>query len=190
MEKWKDVIGYENDYEISTYGRVRSKDRIISYANGSKRLQNGRILKQYKNTSGYMYVHLSRKKKRELKFIHRMIAESFIDNPKGKSEVNHKDNDKLNNYVDNLEWVTRSENMEHYWKTTDTEELRKRLSENLKKNKIRAKRIIILDIINRTFYYFNSGKEASVYFGHCPSYFSGLIASNNGKSQKYIAFYL
>lgn len=96
-EIWKDIKGYPN-YQISNQGRVWSTYRQ-------------RCLKPYKNNSGYLATHLiaiNGKRKNEL--IHRLVALAFIDNPEGKPEVNHIDRNKENNNVENLEWVTHSEN--------------------------------------------------------------------------------
>lgn len=91
MELWKDVIGYEEYYQISTLGRIRNK------------IEN-RILKPSKS-GGYYHISLRYGKKKEC-LIHRLVAEAFIDNPFNFRCVNHKDENKLNNNVDNLEWCT------------------------------------------------------------------------------------
>ena len=66
--------------------------------------------------NGYFALNLIKEGKSKTKYIHRLVAETFIDNPNSKDEVNHKDGNKLNNRIDNLEWVTRAENMQHAYK--------------------------------------------------------------------------
>ena len=101
MEVWKDILGYEGRYQVSNKGRVKS---LIS---------NGRILKTFVCGSGYEEVILHGKGQRKPKLIHRIVAELFVPNESGKSEVNHKDGNKFNNDSTNLEWVTPSENILH-----------------------------------------------------------------------------
>lgn len=109
-EIWKDVKGYEGSYEISNFGRVRSHIKI-----GVPTYYKTPIL----STPGYYTVTLSKNGKTTFSIgVHRLVAEAFIENTDPtKTEVNHKDGNKLNNYYKNLEWVTRKENNEHAIKT-------------------------------------------------------------------------
>jgi len=101
MEVWKDIIDYEGLYQISNKGNVR---RIAN--NGYK------LLKPY---DGWLYqsVDLSKDGEHHRQNIHRLVALHFIPNPKMCPEVNHKDGNKHNNSVENLEWVTQKENQDH-----------------------------------------------------------------------------
>lgn len=106
-EIWKDIEGYEGLYQISNLGRVKSfiagngykKERII-------------ILKSF-ITSGYMRIAMSKNLKQKHFLIHRLVALHFINNVKNKKEINHIDGNKLNNYYQNLEWVSPKENIKH-----------------------------------------------------------------------------
>lgn len=120
-EVWKDVIGFEYLYEVSSEGRVRSKDRLYTDSIGRVTKKAGKYLKLCNTASGYLKVCLSKENKKYHKVVHRLVAEAFIDIIKGKLYVNHKDLDKVNNRVENLEWVTPRENNIHY-KTTKSEE--------------------------------------------------------------------
>ena len=101
-EEWRDIVGYEGLYQISNFGRIKS----FHYKNPS-------VLRVSISNSGYKRLVLSKNGKYESVCIHVLVAKAFIPNLENKREVNHKDGDKSNNCVDNLEWVTRSENMKH-----------------------------------------------------------------------------
>lgn len=99
-EIWKDVKDYEELYQVSNLGRV-------------KRVTSGRILKGSKQTPGYLRVDLYKNGSKSKKLIHRLVAEAFIPNSENKSQVNHIDENKTNNMVSNLEWMTAKENLNH-----------------------------------------------------------------------------
>ena len=103
-EIWKDKKDYEGLYQVSNLGRAKSLDRYIKGKGHSLQFKKGRILKQTKDRYGYLQVTLCKNNiKKEYK-VHRLVAEAFIDNPDNLSQVNHRDENKLNNNVDNLEW--------------------------------------------------------------------------------------
>ena len=108
METWKEIEGFSG-YFISDEGRVRSSEVISSGQNYSKitvRIKPSYILKPMKTNCGYYRVCLYKDGKQYYKTIHRLVAEAFIPNPNNLPCVNHKDEDKFNNNVENLEWCT------------------------------------------------------------------------------------
>ena len=109
-EEWRSVKGYEQLYEISSIGRVKSLPR-----NGTAKKE--RILKQKLTTDGYYEVALYKNNSPKFIRVHRLVALSFIDNPFNKAQVNHKNFDRLDNRIENLEWNTPKENIIHaYYK--------------------------------------------------------------------------
>ena len=99
-EVFKDCKYYEELYEVSNYGRVRNK-------------KTKRFLTQHDNGNGYLFVQLWRNNKGKREYVHRLVALAFIPNPDNKKEVNHINSIRTDNFVENLEWVTRKENIDH-----------------------------------------------------------------------------
>lgn len=106
-EEWRDITGFEGSYQVSNMGRVKSLTRKIKIELPSgktyQRTSIGRILRQKKDKDGYLLVGLG---KNATKKVHRLVAESFVYNTNGFPIVNHKDENKVNNQADNLEWCT------------------------------------------------------------------------------------
>lgn len=100
MENWRIVKGFEN-YSVSDTGNLRNN-------------ASGKMLKPMISTCGYVYFHLIKDEKKHTKYVHRMVGESFIPNPKNLPQIDHVDGNKLNNTVSNLRWVTISENRMAY----------------------------------------------------------------------------
>ena len=113
MEQWKDVVGYEGLYQVSSIGRIKALKKTDR--RGYTRQE--RMMNPVISACGRPVVHICKDGKRKTVFVHRLIAEAFIPNPEGKAEVNHINGIKDDNRVENLEWVTRSENMLHAEKT-------------------------------------------------------------------------
>ena len=117
MEEWKSIKDYEESYEISSHGRIRSLKRIVHCKNGRKLKIKESILEGTTDSCGYHRVNLCKKGINQSVSVHRLVALSFIKNIEGKPEVNHIDGNKKNNRIDNLEWCTHIENSVHAFKT-------------------------------------------------------------------------
>lgn len=142
-EVWKDVLGYEGLYQVSNKGNVYSVGRRDALG----RECGGFTLSPKLRKDGYLLVSLSKNGIKKNKYIHRMVAEAFILNPKSFLEVNHKDENKKNNELSNLEWCTPSYNV-NYGKRTE------KASQKLCK-KVRAVNIETGEVMT-----FSSAKEA------------------------------
>ena len=110
-EIWKELSGVPG-VEVSTFGRVRTLDRVVSGGNGTRSLK-GRILKQHNNKYGYPTVSIQINMKGATKTVHRLVAQAFIPNPNNLPQINHIDCDRTNNAVSNLEWCDGSYNQQY-----------------------------------------------------------------------------
>ena len=168
-EIWKDIViekngiiyDYTGLYKVSNYGRVMSYDRIDS--KGKK--QKGIMMKIILNKNGYTTVGLSKCGKTKIFRVHRLVATAFIknDNPLEKTEVNHIDFNKMNNRVDNLEWCTRSENINHSYNSNEEkgEKYRNKIKEQRQGKPMYTIKVRCVE----TGQIFNSIKEASEWCG-------------------------
>lgn len=147
MEVWKDIEGYEGLYQVSSCGEVRSLDKIINLPNGVTYIKRGMTRRKNPDKYGYYTITL-RKAGVPLTYkIHRLVAKAFIENPNCYPQVNHKDENKKNNCVENLEWCdakyncsygTRGERISKKTKgKIVSEESRRKMSEAKKRNRSR-----------------------------------------------------
>lgn len=97
---WKQIVGYENNYQVSDTGQVRNK-------------ATKKIIKPYSNSKGYQIVTLSKNGLTKKMRVHRLVAQAYLDNPENLPDVNHRDYDRTNNCADNLEWMGRKENVQY-----------------------------------------------------------------------------
>ena len=110
-EIWKDCVGYEGKYQVSNLGNVRS------ISNNKGTYQERLLSQRQTTTSNYLYVNFTVKDVTKQHSVHRLVAKAFIPNPENKPFINHIDGNKYNNSVDNLEWCTQKENIQHAFKT-------------------------------------------------------------------------
>jgi len=147
-EIWKPIAGCESLYEVSNFGRVRSFDRYVRTFNGNQSyFKKGVELSQHITSSGYMYVNLQIDKVRKHADVHRLVAFAFVPNPSNFKEVNHIDENKLNNLYTNLEWCTRKYNMNYG-------------TRNYRATICRSKKVEQLSIKGEHIAYFDSANEA------------------------------
>lgn len=151
-EIWKDVCGWEGVYQISSHGRLKS----------FKQIKEGKILSNTNKTGSYLSVVLRSGRNTESTKMHRLVAENFIPNPENKPHVNHRDCNKQNNHINNLELVTPSENARHATKHTDIVNGMVNYNQN-----IRPKTINQYDLNHVFIRSFKNGKEASIATGVC-----------------------
>lgn len=111
MEEWKAIEGYEGYYEVSSSGRVKSLERTVKRSDGQVRKLNSRIISGSFDTDGYRQCKLSKNGKYLTVNIHRLVAQAFIPNPHNLPEVNHKNFNRTDNRVENLEWVSHNDNV-------------------------------------------------------------------------------
>ena len=109
-EEWRDVVGYEGRYQVSSMGRVKSLERKVKHWCGGERIQKERILKPCADRGGYLRIGLCDGEKQKTFKVHRLVCEAFHENPDNKPQVNHINEIKTDNRASNLEWATAREN--------------------------------------------------------------------------------
>lgn len=112
-EEWRDIKGYENLYQVSNKGKVKSLGKFIDNKYGSKTFRKEKILKPQNIGKGYLFVGLSKEGIRKLFLVHRLVAQAFLPNPDNLPQCNHLDENKHNNCVNNLSWLTSKENINY-----------------------------------------------------------------------------
>jgi hypothetical protein len=136
-EIWKDIQGFESLYQISNLGRVKSLERKIKTKIGWERKVSEKVLKGFISTEGYFSVRLYKNAKGITKTVHRIVAQHFLDNFDKSKDVNHIDDNKLNNHYKNLECVSEMENICHYRQTKNKNKIALNISKCY--NKFRAR---------------------------------------------------
>ena len=114
---WKDIKEYEGYYQVNEEGKVKSVERWISNGSPNGMIKKEQILKTQQNKNGYLQVTLCKQGKKKCVYVHRLVAEAFLDNPNNLETVNHKNGNKLDNNVSNLEFSSYQENNQHAYDT-------------------------------------------------------------------------
>lgn len=114
MEEWRDIPGLEGRYEVSNHGRIRSVARFFDTGGKGTRTIASTIKKPRVTNQSYHFVMVWINGCYKRVYIHRSVALAFLENPEGKPIVNHKDRNRQNNHISNLEWATASENVRHW----------------------------------------------------------------------------
>jgi len=153
----------------SNFGRVRTIDRVVSVKGKGSRVLKGRILKQFIDKGGYLQVHFSVNGKKVNRSVHRIIAGTFLPNPDNQPELNHKDNDRTNNNVSNLEWCTHEYNIEYREKYGKAQN-----------RPVFATRLKTLELFR-----FSSRGEASRELGVCPQNINKVLKGEHKQAGGY-----
>lgn len=171
-EIWKDINGYEGLYQVSNMGRVKRLNTCDSIG----RMLDERVLKK-SNNNGYEMVRLCKNAKQYGYNIHRLVAQAFIPNPENKPQVNHIDENKTNNTILNLEWVTAKENQNHG-------------SSIERSAKNRCKSVIAIDIANGEYNEYMSCKECSIKLGLSAGNINNVLKGRQKQTGGYIFKYV
>ena len=167
LENWEDIKGFGGHYKISDYGRVKSVRRIVNnsgYFNNKQMIVRGKILKQNLDTFGYPIVNLNKDKQRKTVKVHLLVWDAFGDKPRNgrQLQVDHIDNDKTNNRIENLQLLSNRENCAKGKRQYDKSSEHTGVSWNKKKGKWQA----TIQINGRTKHlgYFDFEIEAYQYY--------------------------
>lgn len=144
MEEWRDIPGYLAEYQVSSEGRVRSLDIV----DVSGRKLHGQLLSLRHRRDGYLDVMLHHDGKSTRYYVHQLVAKAFVHRKHGLLELNHKDEDKTNNRATNLEWCTRSYNVQY---------------NNLLNKRKPNKRLKIKGTVDGRSYEFGSARKAAAF---------------------------
>ena len=145
QEKWADIKGFEGLYQVSNLGNVKSVERYIPAKNNSFAFHKERNMKLQTNHKGYFCVILHKNSISYTRLVHRLVADAFIPNANNLPQVNHKDTNKKNNNIENLEWISNIDNMRHAFSNgcfVTTEKQREHARNNLKKMAERRKKSV------------------------------------------------
>lgn len=175
VEKWKPIKGYEDKYEVSNLGRIKS----LLFKNNKVQKKRDKILSIHNNGHNYLTVGLNSNNKTKKYYVHRLVAEAFIPNPSNYKEVNHKDENSLNNNVNNLEWCTSKYNANYGSRN-------KKLRE-VKKNKygIKVKKYDLNDNFIEELYMCDATKIKGIYYYNLRKCCLGEYKSCGGYKWRY-----
>lgn len=176
---WVDIKDYEDTYKISDSGEVWSKDRLCVDSKGRKRFRKGQKINPDVAPSGYYRITLAKSGKKKQVYLHRLLAIHFISNPLNLPQVNHKDGNKLNCTISNLEWVSVQDNVIHAYQNGLINHVSGDKHPNYGKtgrNSKRAKKVMAINIITKETKIYGAIIEAKA-DGFLPSEISKCIKS-------------
>lgn len=180
LKEWKWCVGFENYYYVNNLGVIKRLPRYIRYSSGKLVLHKGGEIAYCKKKNGYLGVTLCMDGTGKIdKMVHRLVAEAFIPNPENKSQVNHKDGNKFNNCVCNLEWVTPSENVKHSF-----DKLGRKSASG--KSHYASKPIVYFDESGKEICRFFSIKEASDVIGKSEKIIAKICKDVNNKQWMFL----
>ena len=113
MEIWKKLKNYEDSHEVSNLGQIRTFDRVLKTKTGLRKYKGKLLALTFRKKDEYVKVCICNKGKETCEYLHRLVAQTFIDNSENKEQVNHINGNKRDNRVENLEWATQNENQLH-----------------------------------------------------------------------------
>ena len=184
-EIWVDIMGYKGIYAVSDKGNIKSYSRKVRNNKGYM-VTKDKILKNQINNKGYKLIMLSFERNREVILVHRLVASAFIDNPNNLSCVNHIDSNPLNNKVDNLEWVTYKENIQHAIKKGRFDKSFEMTNEKFKEDRKSKMRAVVGEcVISGKKVYFDSIQEAGRSFNGMAGDICNVCKGNRQTAQGY-----
>lgn len=163
MEKeiWRDIDDYIGLYQVSNMGRVKSVERVIWDNRGYYKTVPERILKAGKINGGYMQVGLCKEGKTKKYLVHQLVASAFVENPEGYKEINHISEDKTNNKAENLEWCSRSYNVNYGTRNNRMAEKLRGMKQSEEQIKKKSRPVLGINKVSGLIVEFNSAREAS-----------------------------
>lgn len=174
IEEWKDIKGYEGLYQVSNIGRVKSLNRVVNKNDGKLYPVKEQILKRSIDIKGYIRATLCGVNIPKNCQVHRLVALEFIHNPKNKPQVNHINGIKTDNRIENLEWCTAQENIQHA------------IDHKLRNHKVK---VLMLTKNNIKLFWFDSMKSAEnitgIYYTHISQCCSKQRKSAGGYKWEY-----
>jgi len=171
-EIWKDIKEYEGMYQCSNLGNIKTLDRYIKEKSGKLQFKKGIPIKQRLNKNGYLQFGLNKNATRKMVYTHIIIANTFLENLSNFEVVNHKDGNKLNNKIDNLEFCTYSLNNKHAY----TE-----LNRNISDYGASKVHVYIIDTIDKSLKYYETITETSKNINLSHTQINRYLDKKNGK---------